>query len=204
MITKMSRVLALFFFSLLLPGAAMPLSAQGSSSNSIPIPGSSAGGSTYLIQPNDLLEIYVNEEPTWTRKVTVQPDGWISINLVQDVKAAGLTTSQLKAALEKRLADYKKLPNVTVILEAVQSYKVFVTGKVAKSGVLQSEKPITVLQAISLAGGLTEYAKKEEIVIIRTSGPVTTKIPFNYTKVSTGENLKDNILLESGDNIVVP
>ena len=194
----MSRILTLLLFSLLLPGAAMPLAAQSATSSP------SAGGSTYLIQPNDQLEIFVYEEPTWTRKVTVQPDGWISINLVQDVKAAGLTTGQLKLAIEKRLADYKKLPNVTVILEAVQSYKVYVTGKVGKSGAIPSEKPITVLQAISLAGGLTEYAKKEEIVINRTSGLVKTKIPFNYTEVSVGKRLEQDIFLEAGDVVVVP
>jgi polysaccharide export outer membrane protein len=80
---------------------------------------------------------------------------------------------------------------------------VYVTGKVAKGGVLQSEKPIRVLQAITLAVGLLEYAKKEEIVIIRSSGSVTKKIPFNYTEVAAGKSLIQDILLESGDVVVV-
>src|SRR3989442_11389020 len=120
----------------------------------------------YIIQPNDVLSIFVWKEPNLSEKVTVRPDGRISFPLVQDMQAAGLNPGQLKNKIEESLREYIEVPNVTVIVEAIQSYKIYVTGKVAKPGMLMSEKPISVLQAISLAGGFSEFAKPTQTVVI--------------------------------------
>ncbi len=95
----------------------------------------------YIVQPNDLLEIYVWKDPSLTRKVTVRPDGRISFPLIQDMQAAGLSPEAIKQEIEKKLKEYIEVPNVTVIVEAIQSYRVFVTGKVGKPGAIMAEKP---------------------------------------------------------------
>jgi polysaccharide export outer membrane protein len=158
----------------------------------------------YIIQPNDVLQIYVYKEPTLSGKVTVLPDGRISIPLVQDMKAAGLNPAQLKAKLEAALKEYLDIPNVTVSVDAIQSYKIYVTGKVAKGGVITLEKPITVLQALSIAGGLAEFANPSEIVVVRNSGEESTLFKINYPELIKGKNFSQNILLRSGDVLVVP
>src|SRR6058998_572722 len=113
----------------------------------------------YVIQPNDILEIFVWKEPDLTRKILVRPDGRISFPLVQDLQAGGISPTELKDRIEKKLKEYIGSPNVTIIVEAIQSYKVFVTGKVQKPGSILVEKPVTVLQALAMAGGFQEFAK---------------------------------------------
>ncbi len=160
---------------------------------------------TYVVQPNDILEINVWKDPDLTRKVLVRPDGRISLPLVQDLPVAGLTPGEIKLAIERELTKFIEVPNVTVIVDTIQSYRVFVTGRVAKPGMIPSEKPITVLQALSLAGGFLEYANLSGIVIIRSTGNQTQDIfRFNYTDAIKGANFNQNILLKSGDVVVVP
>jgi polysaccharide biosynthesis/export protein len=169
----------------------------------------SAGGTT-LIQPNDRLKIDVYKNLDLTMMVTVQPDGLISIPLVQSIQAAGLTPAQLKLELEKRLKEYLEVPTVTVIIDAIQSYRIYVTGKVQKPGVIVSERPLTVLQALALAGGFQEYAKKDQITIVRTISPQVgrgqqdIKYPFDYDKVIDGSKQAQNLFLLSGDVVNVP
>jgi len=158
----------------------------------------------YIIQPNDVLSIFVWKEPNLSGKVTVRPDGRISFPLVQDMEAAGLNPGQLKNKIEQSLREYIEVPNVTVIIEAIQSYKIYVTGKVGKPGAIMSEKPISVLQAISMAGGFLEFANQSETVIIRNTGEGTTLYKFNYPEVIKGRNFSQNMLLRSGDVVVVP
>ncbi len=158
----------------------------------------------YVIQPNDLLEIFVWKEPDLTRKVLVRPDGCISLPLVQDLEAAGANPTELKSRIEARLKEYLPAPNVTVLVEAIQSYRVYAVGKVQKPGSIIVEKPITVLQALSLAGGFQDYAKDAEIAVIRTVGSKNTVFGFNYKEVIRGRNPEQNILLRSGDVFVVP
>jgi len=163
-----------------------------------------------LIQPNDKLTIDVYKNPDLSRQITVQPDGLISIPLVQSIKASGLTPSQLKVELEKRLKEYLEVPTVTVIIDAIQSYRVYVTGKVQKPGVIVSERPLTVLQALALAGGFQEYAKKDQITIVRTISPQVgkgqqdIKYPFDHDRVIDGTKQTQNIFLLSGDVVNVP
>jgi polysaccharide biosynthesis/export protein len=161
-------------------------------------------GPLYIIQPNDVLQISVYKEPNLTTKVIVRPDGRISLPLIQDMQAAGLNPGQLKEKLEKGLRDYVEFPIVTVIVEAIQSYRVFVTGKVGKPGMIVIEKPINVLQALTLAGGTADFSNVAEIVIIRNSGEDSTLYRFNYPEVIKGKNFSQNMLLKAGDVVVVP
>jgi polysaccharide export outer membrane protein len=158
----------------------------------------------YIIQPNDMLEIFVWKEPDLTRKVLVRPDGRISFPLVQDIQAAGTSPADLKARVERELATFLKAPEVTIIVEAIQSYKIYVLGKVQKPGGIQVEKPVTVLQAVALAGGFQDYAKEDEMSIIRTDGDANLVFGFNYRDVIRGKNTEQNILLRSGDVVVIP
>ena len=158
----------------------------------------------YIIQPNDILEIFVWKEEKLTRKVFVRPDGRISFPLIQDLTAAGLSTSELKQRIEENLKQYIEVPNVTVILEAIQSYRVYVTGKVAKPGVYPSEKQINILQAIAMAGGFLEFADPSNIVVIRTNGDESSRFVFNYNDVIKAKNFNANMLPKAGDVIVVP
>lgn len=158
----------------------------------------------YLIQPNDVLQIFVWKEPNLSMKVTVRPDGRISFPLVQDMQAAGLNPEQVKMKIEASLREYLDVPNVTVIVDAIQSYKVYVTGKVGKAGMIASEKPLSVLQAISLAGGFLEFSNEAETVVIRGSGEGSILYRFNYPEVIKGKNFSQNMLLKSGDIVIVP
>ena len=158
----------------------------------------------YIIQPNDLLEIFVWKEETLSRKVLVRPDGRISFPLIQDMQAAGLNPGELKQQIEENLKEYIEVANVTVIVDAIQSYRVFVTGKVQTPGAIMSEKPISVLQALSLAGSFVEFANLEEMIVIRGSGEDSNLFKFNYNEVVKGRNFSQNMLLRSGDVLVVP
>jgi polysaccharide export outer membrane protein len=158
----------------------------------------------YVIQPNDVLQIFVWKEPNLNGKVLVRPDGRISFPLIQDMQAAGLNPGQLKEKIETGLKEYIDIPNVTVIVEAIQSYRIFVSGKVAKPGAYMAEKPINVLQAIALAGGTVEFANLEEIVIMRGTGEDGTMYRFNYPEVIRGRNVNQNMFLRNGDVVIVP
>lgn len=158
----------------------------------------------YIIQPNDMLEVFVWKEPELTRKVLVRPDGRISFPLVQDMQAASLSPGQLKVQVEKALSEFLNAPEVTIIVEAIQSYRVYVLGKVQNPGVVTVEKPVTVLQALALAGGFQEFAREEEMSIIRNAGNEHLLFNFNYKDVIRGKKPEQNILLRSGDVVVVP
>jgi polysaccharide export outer membrane protein len=154
----------------------------------------------YVIQPNDLLTVFVWREPTLSGEVLVRPDGRITLPLIQDLPAAGLNPGELKEKIEESLKQYVEVPTVTVSVKAIQSYRVFVLGKVNKPGVILEIKPINALQALALAGGFTEFANPDEIVIIRDK----VKIDFKYRDVIKAKNFDQNLMLQSGDVVVVP
>jgi polysaccharide export outer membrane protein len=158
----------------------------------------------YVIQPNDLLEIFVWKEPELTRKVLVRPDGRVSFPLVQDLQAAGISPGELKTKVEEKLSKFLNSPEVTIIVEAIQSYRVYVLGKVQKPGGINVEKPVTVLQALSLAGGFQDFAKQDEMRVIRTTDNENVVFDFNYHDVIQNKKPEQNIILRSGDVVVVP
>jgi len=162
------------------------------------------GTPLYIIKPNDVLEIFVYKEPELTRKVLVRPDGRISFPLVQDLQAAGINPGELKISIEKELEQFLNAPSVTVIVEAIQSYRIFVVGKVQKPGSFMVEKPVTVLQALAFAGGFQEFADESGMTIVRTRDGRSTVLNFNYKDVVKGKGSEQNIFLESGDVVVVP
>jgi polysaccharide export outer membrane protein len=164
-------------------------------------PNTAALAPLYIIQPNDLLSVHVWKEPTLSGKVQVRPDGRISLPLVQDMMASGLNPGELKLKIEEQLKQYIEVPNVTVVVEAIQSYRVFVTGKVAKPGYFMAEKPLNVLQVLALAGGFIEFSNPDETVIIRSDN---TRVTFKYSEVIKGKNFDQNLMLRSGDVVVVP
>lgn len=157
----------------------------------------------YQIGPEDVLDISVWKNPELSRKVPVRPDGKISLPLVNDIQAAGLTPSQLRQQLAARLAEFVPTPEVAVVVQEVQSLKVSVVGAVKTPGRFMLRSAATVLECIALAQGLTEFANREKIVVLRQNGSTTQRIPFNYRKVAEGSE-QDNFVVKAGDIIVVP
>jgi polysaccharide export outer membrane protein len=158
----------------------------------------------YLLGPEDALEISVWKEPDLTKQLVVRPDGKISYPLIGEVQAAGLTVKQLQAAISKRLTKYVTDAHVTVILLKAQNYEVYVTGKVNRPGNFMIGRPINVMQAIAMAGGLTPFASPGSIMVLRTTDGKEEVFPFNYKEVAQGEFLEQNRTLLPGDVVVVP
>ena len=160
----------------------------------------------YVVGPEDILDISVWKNADLSRIVTVRPDGMISLPLIGDVKASGLSPEQLKAAIEKKLREYSETAIVSVIVQTVNSYKVFVLGEVRTPGVQSYKTNTTVLQAITLAGGFTEYASKNSLVLIRKSKDGSEeKIKLRFKDlISPNEKENKNVVLKPGDTIFVP
>jgi len=185
-------------FSLFL---SLPYSSSAKESKSKP---SSKTNSSYKIGAGDVLKIQVWREPRLSGEFVVRPDGKITFPLVNDVTAQGKTPLELKQILEKELAKFITAPVVTVVVQSVNSKNIFVLGKVNNPGKYPLTGPTTVLQALSQAGGLAEWAKGDDIVILRNENGKQIKIDFDYDEVSKGENLEQNIFLKPGDTIIVP
>jgi polysaccharide export outer membrane protein len=158
----------------------------------------------YTIGPDDVLSIQFWREKDMTTDVVVRPDGQISLALLNDVAAAGLTPDQLRVRLTEAAAKYITDPNVTVIVKAINSRRVFITGMVGKPGPYPLVGPTTVLQLIALSGGVQEYAKTKKIVVLRHENGRAVTFPFNYEDVSNRKNLQQNIELKPGDTVIVP
>ncbi|MGR8929970.1 MAG: polysaccharide biosynthesis/export family protein [Gammaproteobacteria bacterium] len=161
--------------------------------------------STYLLSPGDALEITVwKEEGLQQQQFLIGPDGSIVYPLIGTVTAAGRTINDLKELLTVKLADFIADPSISVKLLSNQGNTVFVIGKVNKPGQVVSGRRIDVLQALSLAGGLTVFADDDNITIQRRVGDKVVVFPFDYSDVINGEDLEQNILLEPGDTVAVP
>ena len=158
----------------------------------------------YIIGPTDVLEIHVWREPDLSRTIPVRPDGKITLPLLNDVQASGLTPLELKAGIEKRLAEFVESPTVSVAVQEIHSKSIYVLGQVLSPGGYPLQQDLTVLQALSLAGGLAEWADKGNIVILRKENGKQSRIKFDYKNVSKGKHLEKNIVLQPGDTIIVP
>jgi polysaccharide export outer membrane protein len=159
----------------------------------------------YVIGANDVLAINVWKEPDVTRSVPVRSDGKISLPLAGELQAAGQTPRQLEQEITKRLQSYISDPEVTVIVTESRSQKINILGMVARPGTYLLSGSTTVLDAISMAGGFKDFAKKKSIYVLRASQDGTQKrIPFNYKEVIKGTNPEQNVKLLPGDTVVVP
>jgi polysaccharide biosynthesis/export protein len=160
--------------------------------------------SDYVIGPGDMLSIVFWREPDLSAKVVVRPDGRISIALLNDVVATGLTPEQLGLKLADGAKRFVQDPTVTVVVEQINSRRVFITGQVSKPGPYPLMSSMNVLQLISIAGGLLEYADDKGIIVMRNENGKPTIYKFNYKDVIRGKNLKQNIDLKPGDTVSVP
>jgi polysaccharide export outer membrane protein len=182
---------------------------SGSKANNQPAPPgvqpsmpASVAGPSYIIGPDDVLMVSVWKEPDLTSTLPVRPDGSISLPLLNDVPAAGLTPMQLAAAITEKLKKYVGDPRVTVVVKEINSKKIYVTGEVQHTGALQMQPGMTVLQALADAG-FTQFANTKRIYVLRTENGVEQKIPVNYKRLVKGQPGQD-IALKPGDTIVVP
>ena len=154
--------------------------------------------------PEDMLQIEVWNNAAMSRTVPVRPDGKISLPLLNDIQAAGRTPSELRDFLMKKLADYMPTPEVSVILTDVRSFNVSVIGEVPKPGRLMLKSWTTVLDALALAGGFTQFAARSRILILRPDGKGMQRVPFNYNKVISAGGEHENFYLQPGDIVLVP
>jgi polysaccharide export outer membrane protein len=172
----------------------------------VPVPPAAATGianSSYVIGESDMITVTVLKEPTLSGNLLVRPDGMITMPLLGDIKASAMTPPQLSMDIAKRLKKYIQDPNVSVILTQINSKKVYLLGEVAKIGPVEITPGMTLLEAISSAGGLTQYANTRKIYILRNADGRHAKIPVEYKKALKG-NSSLNLTLEPGDTIVVP
>jgi len=181
------------------PAAAPPAKARAAAPTVAP--------PDFVIGPGDVLTVVFWREKDLSGDVIVRPDGKISLPLLNDVQAAGLSPEQLREKLLEAAGRYLEEPNATVVVKEIHSRQVFITGQVAKPGPYPLSAPTTVVQLISMAGGLLEYADKENIVVVhvekRPDGePWSNRV--NYLELMKRRNLQQNIDLKSGDTVIVP
>ena len=159
---------------------------------------------SYIIGPGDILAVDVWKEPELSKQVSVRLDGKISLPLVEEIQAAGLSTIELRDSLAARYKSYVEGPVVSVVVVESRSKKIYLLGKVAKPGEYVLQKNMTVVQAISLAGGLGEWADTSDIQLIRKTKGVEKTFRVNYDAIVTGKDSRQNVQLEPDDTIFVP
>lgn len=180
------------------PPTAPPAAAQASKSPA-------AASKDYVIGLEDVLSVFVWREPELSvKEVVVRPDGKITLPLINDISASGLTVNQLQEQITEKLKDFVASPSVTVVVVRIVSQRVSIVGEVGQPGVYALSSPMTVLELLARAGGLREYAKRKDIAVVRHEGNKTVRYKFNYKDVSAGKNLEQNITLKNGDIVIVP
>ncbi len=190
------------------PPAASPASGKTTSDTTAadkttPADSTSPAGPTYVIGPEDVLHIAVWKEADFTATLPVRPDGKISLPLLDDVQAAGLTPKQLAVSVTEKLKKYVADPRVTVVVTSINSKRIFLVGEVMHPGATSMLPNMTVLQALSSAG-LSQFANTKRIYVLRTENGKQRKLPVNYRQLVKGNQIEQNYLLQPGDTIVVP
>ena len=189
------------------PPAAPPGAAQSqgrpAAPGQAPVPGQAIAADEYRIGPEDVLDISVWKNAELTRTVAVRPDGRISVPLLNDIQAANMTPMQLRDVLAKGYSKYVSDAEVSVIVREIHSFKVSVVGLVKNPGRYELRSQATVLEALALAGGLTEFAKKDRIVVFRNDGRRWLRIAFDYNQ-AIYDNAEQNFQLRPGDIVIVP
>jgi len=163
-----------------------------------------ADSENYIIGSEDILYIHIWKEEHLSRTVPVRRDGIISLPLVDEIKAEGLTPLQLKEILAQRFKEFIGDPNITVMVMEANSFKVYLSGQIRNPGVYRLRSETSLLQIISMAGGFTDWANQKKILIIRKEGGKEKRITVNYKKIVKGEDPGSNIILKAGDTIIVP
>jgi polysaccharide export outer membrane protein len=204
----MTRVVRLAMLLLIAMGAAAA-QPQADKSKANPAgatnpPRSATNDPNYVIGPSDELTINVWKEADLSKVIPVRPDGKISLPLLNDIQAAGQTPMQLASAITEKLSKFVNNPQVTVIVTAINSQRVYVLGEVARAGAYPMLPDMTVLQAISSAGGLSQFAKQKDIYVLRMDNGHQQRFPFDYKQVIRGQKTDENIVLKPGDTVVVP
>jgi len=191
---------------LLLSSIALAQDASAASSTSDKTAGAASNNSAgpeYVIGPQDVLHVAVWKETDLTATLPVRPDGKISLPLLNDVQAAGLTPKGLADSVTEKLKKYIADPRVTVVVTEINSKRIYLLGEVLHAGATPMLPNMTVLQALSSAG-LNQFANTKGIYVLRTENGKQTKMPVNYKKIVKGEQIEQNYLLRPGDTIVVP
>jgi polysaccharide export outer membrane protein len=163
-----------------------------------------ADSTNYIIGSEDVLYIHVWKEEHLSRTVPVRIDGKISLPLVDEIQAAGLTPLQLKELLMQRLKEFVDIPNISVMVMEANSFKVYISGQVKNPGVYRLRSETSLLQIIPMAGGFTDWANQKKILIIRKENGKEKRMTVNYKKILKGDDKSSNIILKSGDTIIVP
>jgi polysaccharide export outer membrane protein len=163
-----------------------------------------ADSENYIIGSEDILYIHIWKEEHLSRTVPVRRDGIISLPLVDEIKAEGLTPLQLKEILAQRFKEFIGNPNITVMVMEANSFKVYLSGQIRNPGVYRLRSETSLLQIISMAGGFTDWANQKKILIIRKEGGKEKRITVNYKKIVKGEDPGSNVILKAGDTILVP
>lgn len=161
-------------------------------------------GDDYVIGSGDILDISLWKDEAMTKQVTVRTDGKIVFPLIGEIAAAGRSVAEVKEEMVEKLKEYVPEPVLTVDVKQMSSMIIYVTGRVTKPGHYLVNSRVTVLQAISIAGGLNAFAKRGKIKVFRQEDGKTVTYPFDYDEVTDGENLQQNIVLKRGDVVVVP
>ena len=181
---------------------AAPTSKPAAAAATIPLGVTAPPG--YVIGADDQLAVIFWREQEMSADVAVRPDGMISLPLINDIRASGLTPEELRVSVSAAAAKFVEDTTVTIVVKAINSRRVFITGQVNKPGTYPLAGPTSVLQLIALAGGLLEYADAEQITILRTAKDVPVALRFNYDEVANRKKLEQNINLLPGDTVVVP
>jgi polysaccharide export outer membrane protein len=158
----------------------------------------------FTIGPEDVVGIIVWREAEVSGDVSVRPDGMITLPLVRDIRAAGLTPNELADRIQEALLEFITDPSVTVVVRQMNSRKVFITGEVAKPGAYAMPSSMTVMQLIAVSGGINEFADANAISVMRVEGGKTRTFKFEYKEVAKGKKPEQNIVLRPGDTVVVP
>jgi polysaccharide biosynthesis/export protein len=166
-------------------------------------PAAQAASNSYVIGPSDVLTVTVWKEPTLSGPILVRPDGMITVPLLGDVQASGLTPQKLADQIASKLKKYFQNPNVSVVIGEIHSKVVYLLGEVGKKGPVEMTSGMTLLEAIASAGGLTDFANEKKIYILRDQAGKHERIPVHYKEALKGDN-EFNLALEPGDTIVVP
>jgi polysaccharide export outer membrane protein len=209
--SKLSLLCTISLYALFLSACTMPSNNDAGSDESAVVEttgntqeGDDTVAADYKIGPEDQLEISVWGEETLQRTVLVRPDGGISFPLAGDLKAAGKTPDELRQELTNRIEKYIPEPFVTVSVSRVAGYQIYVLGQVNNPGQFLVGRYVDVLQALTLAGGLTPFASENNITIRRRENGKEVVLPFSYSAAKQGQNSPQNVILESGDTIIVP